>query len=63
MSNVIVSVGYICPICKQRIAVLRSSDPIPKATDVIQSECKCGFGRPISIGEVLFLDVWRETTA
>jgi hypothetical protein len=55
----IICVGYSCPICKQKVVVLRSSDTIAKATDVT-SQCECGFMRPIRIAEIQSLDVWRQ---
>jgi len=59
----IVCVGYICPICKRQIAVLRSCDPVPRMDDVIESECSCGFCRPIRMAELQSLDVWHEAIA
>lgn len=56
----IICVGYTCPICNRKVAVLRSCDPIPKPTDVT-SECECGFMRPIRIAELQSLDVWLQS--
>lgn len=57
----IVCIGYSCPICKHKVAVLRSCDPIPKPTDVTY-ECECGFMRCIRIAELQSLEVWRHHT-
>lgn len=63
MSTQVVCVGYKCPACAKRVAVLRSNLPAPTDTSVIESECSCGFVRLISISEIQSLDVWREVAA
>jgi|SRR5579883_418036 len=63
MSSEIICVGYTCPLCKQRVVVLRSSDPPPQNSDLIHSQCKCGYYRPVRISEIQFLEVWRATAA
>lgn len=60
MSTNIVCVGYRCPYCGKMVAVLRSNEPVPRLAGVIESECSCGYVRPIRIGEVQSLDVWHE---
>jgi C4-type Zn-finger protein len=60
MSTEIICVGYKCPVCHQRVPVMRSCDAIPHATDIVQSECKCGYGRTINLTDVQQLEVWRE---
>lgn len=57
----IVCVGYTCPLCKRRVTVLRSCDPIPTASDLTESECQCGYIRAIVLAEIQTLDVWRES--
>jgi C4-type Zn-finger protein len=63
VSSAIVSVGFTCPLCGARVAVLRSCDPAPHATDVIRAECACGFVRFISVIEIQSLEVWRGNAA
>lgn len=59
MSSAII-VGYQCPLCQQRVVVLRSTDPPPEHVAVIESQCPCGFVRPVRIEEIQELEVWRE---
>ncbi|MGZ4814244.1 MAG: hypothetical protein ACXVZV_02460 [Terriglobales bacterium] len=56
----IVFVGYTCPLCGSRIAVLRSSDPPNGLPREIISECKCGNIRRIRLEQIQDLDTWRE---
>jgi hypothetical protein len=63
VSHEIVCVGFKCPVCGMRIAVLRSCDPTPSNTDAISSKCRCGFARLIPLAEIQSLDVWREEAA
>src|SRR6185312_2934781 len=50
---------YTCPLCHQLVVVLRSNEPIQRLNGGIESECKCGFTRPIRVTEIQSLDVWR----
>lgn len=63
MSSAIVSVGFTCPLCGVRVAVLRSCAPPPHTTDVIRAECPCGFVRFVTVTEIQSLEVWREKAA
>jgi hypothetical protein len=58
----IVHVGYTCPLCGRRVVVLRSCDPVRDAGP-LESECPCGFIRPIETKDIQSLDVWREPAA
>ena len=59
----IVFVGYTCPLCGSRIAVLRSSDPPHGQPHEIISECKCGCLRRIRLQDIQQLETWRENVA
>lgn len=63
MSRAIVCVGFTCPLCGARVAVLRSCDPTPDSPEVFHSECKCGYVRLVAMNEIQSLDVWREEAA
>jgi hypothetical protein len=60
MTQLAIVVGYTCPLCKQRVVVLRSSKPPHDCPEVFISKCPCGFERPIRLAEIQELDVWRE---
>lgn len=55
----VVFVGYTCPACGSRVAVLRSTHP-PKYADEILAVCKCGHLRRIALEEIQSLEVWKE---
>lgn len=59
MSTEVVVVGYMCPCCGRRVAVLRSSNP-PKTATAIEVKCACGDSRNIGIDQIQGLDVWKE---
>ncbi|HVZ15674.1 MAG TPA: hypothetical protein VG897_01045 [Terriglobales bacterium] len=56
----IVFVGYTCPRCGSRVAVLRSSEPPQGPPKEIISECKCGSLRRIRVEDIQELETWRE---
>ena len=55
-------VGYSCPSCGRRVAVLRSSNP-PKTATEMMVKCDCGDSRKIDIDQIQELDVWKEKGA
>jgi hypothetical protein len=60
-SKQITCVGYTCPNCNQRVAVLRSSTPpLDFVGHFMQSICRCGRDRQISEEEIPSLDIWTE---
>jgi len=55
-------VGYTCPVCKRRVAVLRSSAPPKRGPfQYFESECECGFALRIPLDQIQQLDTWKET--
>jgi C4-type Zn-finger protein len=62
LSKTTVSVGYVCPVCKKCVVILRSVDPLPFRFPVA-SQCQCGYSRRIDIIDIQSLDVWREVGA
>ena len=62
MSTEVVVVGYTCPCCGRRVAVLRSSNP-PKTAAEMLVKCECGDSRRIGIDQIQGLDVWKENAA
>jgi len=56
----IMVIGYTCPICRNRVPVLRSTDPPTKLPVEVISECPCGFIRKIPLETIQALEVWTE---
>ncbi len=60
-SKQITCVGYTCLGCRQRVAVLRSTNPQPDfSAPIFKSKCLCGLTRWILDDEVLSLEIWTE---
>ncbi len=62
MATDVVVLGYTCPHCGRRVAVLRSSNPPKTATEMVVS-CDCGKSRKIGVDQIQTLDVWKEKQA
>ena len=62
VSTDVVVLGYTCPHCGRRVAVLRSSNPPKTATEMV-AKCDCGKSRKIGIEQLQKLDVWKEKSA
>lgn len=63
VSEEIICIGFTCPVCRKRVYVLRSCDPVPSRAELFQSTCNCGFMRNVRLDELQSLEVWRELTA
>lgn len=60
MSAEVTLVGYACPLCGNRVTVIRSSDHLTYPVHDIVSECECGFVRSVAVDQIQSLEVWKE---